>query len=69
MKLFAGSETIRRRIGAGAAGTIREGFSETVLSQVAEGRVAYIELSNDRGMTAAAMTSKQPTLWSSTERG
>jgi glycosyltransferase involved in cell wall biosynthesis len=60
MRLLAGSEAIRRQIGAEAARTMREGFSETAVGHVAEERLraSYGDRPQDRGRKNAAMESK-----------
>jgi hypothetical protein len=59
MRLLASSETIRGRIGAEAARTMRDGFSEMAVGRIAEDRLraSYNNLLTDRDMTTAAMTS------------
>ncbi|MGO9855754.1 MAG: glycosyltransferase family 4 protein [Acidimicrobiales bacterium] len=59
MRLLAGSEAIRKRIGVEAARTMREGFSETAVGRIAEERLraSYDDLPNNRGLTTAAMAS------------
>ncbi len=59
MRLLAGNEAIRRRIGAEAARTMREGFSEEAVGRIAEEKIraSYNDLPNDRHITTAARTS------------
>jgi glycosyltransferase involved in cell wall biosynthesis len=59
MRLLAGSEAIRKRIGAEAARTMRDGFSEIAVGRIAEERLwaSYDELRNVRDMTTAAEAS------------
>jgi glycosyltransferase involved in cell wall biosynthesis len=49
MRLLAGSEAIRKRIGVEAARTMREGFSEAAVGRIAEERLraSYDDLAND----------------------
>jgi glycosyltransferase involved in cell wall biosynthesis len=59
MRLLASSEAIRRRIGAEAARTMRDGFSEMAVGRIAEDRLraSYNDLLTDCDMTTAAITS------------
>ena len=60
MRLLAGSEVIRKRIGVEAARTMREGFSETAVGRIAEERLraSYDDLDKARGKTTVAMNER-----------
>jgi hypothetical protein len=59
MRLLAGNEAIRQRIGLEAARTMREGFSEEAVGRIAVDRLrtSYREFSNDRDTKSVAMAS------------
>ena len=60
MRLLAGSEAIRRRIGHEAARTMGDGYSEAAVGRIAEDRLraSYDALVSDRQFAARAPTSR-----------